>query len=181
MYRVAGMVENPWHMHPLVFLDAIKIKLNSKKPIDKEFVKFVYEEAKKDELTSHVPAAITTAQAILETGYGKSVPVDIYSGEYSNNLFGIKAHGNPSFVYVNTHEFINGVKKPMVDKFMKYDSYEESISGRSDFFVKNKRYHFLFDYTDPCDWARGLQRAGYATDPNYTDKLIKIMKRENLL
>ncbi|SCC49440.1 glycoside hydrolase family 73 protein [Kosakonia oryziphila] len=181
MHRVAGMVENPWHLHPLVFLDAINIKLNSKKPIDKEFVKFVFDEARKDELTSHVPAAITTAQAILETGYGKSVPVDIYSGEYSNNLFGIKAHGNPSFVCVNTHEFINGVKKPMVDKFMKYDSYEESVSGRSAFFAKNKRYHFLFDYTDPCDWARGLQRAGYATDPNYADKLIKIMKRENLL
>ncbi|WP_374258267.1 glycoside hydrolase family 73 protein [Yokenella regensburgei] len=181
MNQVPGMVAEPWYMHPIVFLDAININLNSKKPIDKEFVEFVFDEAKKDELTSHVPAAITTAQAILETGYGKSVPVDIYTGEYSNNLFGIKAHGNSDFIYVNTHEFINGVKKPIVDKFIKYDSYEESISGRTDFFVKNKRYHFLFDYTDPCDWARGLQRAGYATDPNYADKLIKIMKRENLL
>ncbi|WP_086873290.1 glycoside hydrolase family 73 protein [Kosakonia pseudosacchari] len=170
-----------WHMHPVVFLDAINIKLNSKKLVGTEFVRFVFNEAKKNELLSHVPAAITTAQAILETGYGKSVPVDIYSGEYSNNLFGIKAHGEPSFVWVNTHEFVNGVKTPIVDKFMKYNSYEESISGRSDFFVKNKRYHFLFDYTDPCDWARGLQHAGYATDPDYADKLIKIMKREKLL
>ncbi|WP_185749329.1 glycoside hydrolase family 73 protein [Pantoea dispersa] len=173
--------EPVWHMHPIVFLDALKINLNTKKLVGKEFVRFVFDEAKKNEAESHVPAAITTAQAILETGYGKSVPVDIYSKEYSNNLFGIKAHGNPSYVWVNTHEFINGVKTAVVDKFMKYSSYEESISGRSDFFVKNKRYHFLFDYDDPCDWARGLQKAGYATDPNYANKLISIMKKESLL
>ncbi|HCB1717102.1 TPA: glucosaminidase domain-containing protein [Citrobacter freundii] len=181
MHRVPAMVENQWHMHPLVFLDAIKYKVNNKKPVGKEFVKFVFDEAKKNEAISHVPAAITTAQAILETGYGKSVPVDKYSKEYSNNLFGIKAHGNPNFVWVDTHEFVHGVKTAVVDKFMKYDSYEDSISGRSEFFIKNKRYHFLFDYNDPCDWARGLQKAGYATDPNYADKLITIMKRESLL
>lgn len=181
MYRVAGMVENLWHMHPLVFLDAISREIINKKIVGKEFVDFVFREAKKNEAFSHVPASITTAQAILETGYGKSVPVDIYTGEYSNNLFGIKAHGSPNFVWVNTHEFINGVKKAVVDKFMKYDSYEESISARSDFFVKNKRYHFLFDYTEPCDWAKGLQDAGYATDPNYANKLIGIMNKEGLL
>ncbi|WP_436874694.1 glucosaminidase domain-containing protein [Kosakonia sacchari] len=91
------------------------------------------------------------------------------------------AHGEPNFMLVNPHEFVNGIKTPIVDKFMKYNSYEKNISGRSDFFVKNKRYHFLFDYTDPCDWARGLQHAGYATDPHYADKLITIMKREKLL
>ncbi|WP_421356281.1 glycoside hydrolase family 73 protein [Pseudocitrobacter faecalis] len=138
-------------------------------------------EAKKNEITSGVPAAITTAQAILETGYGRIVPVDIYNGSYSNNLFGIKAHGSQSFVSTYTHEYINGVKVKIIDKFIKYDSFEESIAGRTDFFVKNKRYHFLFNYTDPCDWARGLQEAKYATGPHYADKLINIMRRENLL
>lgn len=170
-----------WHMHPVVFLDAVSAKISNTKIVGKDFVEFVFREAQKNERKSRVPAAITTAQAILETGYGKAVPVDIYSGEYSNNLFGIKAHGDPNFVWVNTHEFVDGVKKSIVDKFMKYNSYEESISGRSDFFAKNKRYHFLFDYTDPCDWARGLQSAGYATDPNYANKLISIMRREELL
>jgi len=79
-----------WHMHPVAFLDAINSKISNKKPVGKEFVRFVFEEAKKNEAISHVPAAITTAQAILETGYGRSVPVDIYNGEYSNNLFGLK-------------------------------------------------------------------------------------------
>lgn len=93
------------------FLDAINIKLNPKKTIDKDFVKFVFDEARKDELTSHVPAAISTAQAILETEYRKSIIDDIYSGEYSNVLFDIKPRRNPIFVYVNTHKCINGVKK----------------------------------------------------------------------
>ncbi|WP_213993146.1 glucosaminidase domain-containing protein, partial [Sodalis sp. dw_96] len=165
-----------------VFLDAIAQVLREVgKVIGKEFVDFVFNQAKNDEVNSHVPAAVTTAQAILETGYGKAVPVDIYTNKYSYNLFGIKAHGNPNFVWVNTHEYIRGVKTKIVDKFMAYSSYEESIAGRSAFFVKNKRYHFLFDYQDPCDWAKGLQRAGYATDPSYADKLISIMKRERLI
>ncbi|MEQ9863145.1 glycoside hydrolase family 73 protein [Pectobacterium aroidearum] len=171
-----------WHFHPVAFLYAISLNdIKRGKVTGKEFVEFVFNEAKKNEAVSNVPAAITTAQAILETGYGRSVPIDIYSGEYSHNLFGIKAHGNPNFVWVNTHEVIDGVRIKIVDKFMKYDSYESSISGRSDFFIKNKRYHFLFNYTDPCEWALGLQHAGYATDPDYANKLINIMKREKLI
>lgn len=68
-----------------------------------------------------------------------------------------------------------------MDKFMKYDFYEDSISGRSDLFVKNRRYHFLFDYTDSRDWSQGLQRARYATAPNYENKLISIINKEGLL
>lgn len=170
-----------WHFHPVEFMEAIKTQLNNKKIVGREFVEFVFREAKKNEAKSHVPAAITTAQAILETGYGNYVPIDINTGEYSNNLFGVKAHGNPSFVLVNTHEYINGVKTPVVDKFMKYDSYEDSISGRADFFVKNNRYHVLFGSEDPVAWAKGLQATGYATDPNYANKLIGIMNKEGLL
>ncbi|EKM5753210.1 glucosaminidase domain-containing protein, partial [Cronobacter sakazakii] len=48
--------------------------------------------------TARRPARITTAQAILEAGYGKSVPTDINSKKYSYNIFGIKAHGNPDYV-----------------------------------------------------------------------------------
>ncbi|GEM_PF-4429409 len=65
--------------------------------IGKEFVKYVFAEAKENEEASRVPAAITTAQAFLETGYGKSVPTDIKSKKYSYNIFGIKVHGNPNY------------------------------------------------------------------------------------
>ena len=67
-----------------------------------EFVKQVFDEAKKEEALSKVPAAITTAQAILETGYGKSVPTDIYTKQYSYNLFGIKGIGPAGSVSVYT-------------------------------------------------------------------------------
>jgi flagellum-specific peptidoglycan hydrolase FlgJ len=142
----------------------------------KEFVDTVYADAKKDESTSKVPAAVTTAQACLETGYGKSVPTDIDTGTYSYNLFGIKGVGSAGSVTVWTHEVEHGVRVKIKDKFQAYHSFEESIAGRSDFFRKNKRYHHLFNSTDPNDWANGLQSSGYATDPDYAKKLIAIIK-----
>lgn len=145
-----------------------------------EFVKSVHASAKKDELTSGVPAAVTTAQACLETGYGKSVPTDIETGKYSYNLFGIKGTGTAGSVKVWTHEVINGERIKIKDDFQAYNSFEESISGRSGFFKKNKRYHHLFDSKDPDEWAEGLQKAGYATDPEYASKLISIMNKWSL-
>lgn len=171
-----------WHMHPVMFLDLFKKKaIITGKPINREFVDFVFKEAKMNEINSQIPAAITTAQAILETGYGKHVPIDIHTHKYSNNLFGIKAHGYPDFVECYTKEVINGKTITILDKFRVYPSYEENISGRALFFVKNPRYHFLFKTKDPITWAEGLQESGYATDPDYAKKLIFIMKKERLL
>lgn len=171
-----------WHMHPVMFLGTLIPKAKHVGKITgKEFVEFVFSEAKKNEVYSHVPAAITTAQAILETGYGKSVPTDINSKKYSYNIFGIKAHGNPDYVEDYTHEVENGVRVRIVDKFQAYDSYEASINGRAEFFQKNPRYHFLFNSSDPIEWARGLQRAGYATDPNYANSLIAVMRSQGLI
>ncbi|MGK3141385.1 glycoside hydrolase family 73 protein [Pantoea sp. C2G6] len=124
----------------------------------KEFVKYVFAEAKENKETSRVPAAITTAQAILETGYGMSAPTDIMSKKYSYNIFGIKAHGNPGYVEDYTHEVENGKRVRIIDKFQAYDSYSDSIDGRVDFFKKNPRCHFLFNSSDPIEWAKGLQK-----------------------
>ncbi|HBC5913619.1 TPA: glucosaminidase domain-containing protein, partial [Proteus mirabilis] len=173
---------NVWHMHPLIFLDQfIQENIVIGKITGKKFVEYVFEQAKINEKTSNIPAAITTAQAILETGYGKSVPADINTGKYSYNIFGIKAHGDPNYVEVYTHEVIDGKRIKIIDKFQAYSSYEESIKGRENFFIKNKRYHFLFNTKDPIEWANGLQKAGYATDPNYAKTLIAIMRSQNLL
>ena len=79
-----------------------------------------------------------------------------------------------------THEVEQGVRVKIKDKFQAYHSFEESIAGRSDFFRKNKRYHHLFNSTDPTEWANGLQASGYATDPDYAKKLIEIMKMWSL-
>ncbi|WP_373226627.1 glycoside hydrolase family 73 protein [Enterobacter cloacae complex sp. ESBL7] len=171
-----------WHMHPVMFLGFLMPRAKHiGKITGKDFVKYVFAEAKENEETSRVPAAITTAQAILETGYGKSVPTDIKSKKYSYNIFGIKAHGNQDYVEDYTHEVENGKRVRIIDKFQAYDSYSDSIKGRADFFKKNPRYHFLFNSSDPIKWAKGLQKAGYATDPNYANSLISVMKSQGLI
>lgn len=80
-----------------------------------------------------VPAAVTTVHAIA--GIGKWVSFDIYSDEYnSNNLSGIKTHDNPRFVYVNTHEFINGVKNQR-DK-PRYDAAKDDYTTKNFMLMK---------------------------------------------
>ncbi|MGK2895212.1 glycoside hydrolase family 73 protein [Klebsiella michiganensis] len=173
--------EAVWHFHPVEFLAVISTAFRTGRIIGKEFVNYVFEVAKENEAVSSVPAAITTAQAILETGYGKSVPTDINSGKYSYNIFGIKAHGSPDYVEDYTHEVVDGKRIKIIDKFASYNSYHDSITGRADFFKNNNRYHFLFKNMDPIEWAHGLQRAGYATDPNYANSLISVIKTQGLI
>jgi hypothetical protein len=154
----------------------------SKNMTHKEFVDAVYQEAKIDEASSKVPAAITTAQACLETGYGKSIPTDIKTDIYSYNLFGIKGSGSAGSVTIWTQEFDN-VKQKMVkikDYFAAYNNFHESIKGRSNFLKGNPRYKTLFENSDPAKWAHGLQKCGYATDPDYAAKLISIIKQWDL-
>lgn len=146
-----------------------------------EFVRKVFEAAQKESLSSGVPAAITAAQAILETGYGKSVPTDINTKKYSYNLFGIKGVGAAGSVSVYTHEVINGDRVKIIDKFQAYNSFSESMTGRTKFLKQNMRYRFLFNSNDPKVWAEGLQKAGYATDPNYAKTLISIMESWKLI
>lgn len=146
-----------------------------------DFVRKVFEAARKESISSGVPPAITAAQAILETGFGKSVPIDINTKKYSYNLFGIKGVGSAGSVSVYTHEVIDGELIKIVDKFQAYNSFSESISGRTTFLKQNMRYKFLFNSKDPRGWAEGLQKAGYATDPNYAQKLISIMESWKLI
>lgn len=147
-----------------------------------DFVREVFASAKIEEAKSKIPAAVTTAQAVQETGFGKSVPTDQYTKQYSYNLFGVKGVGPAGSVSVYTHEVLkNGVRIGIVDKFEAYYSFEGSIAGRTAFLTRNKRYRELFESTDPIVWAEGLLKKGYATDPNYAKALIKIMKTWKLI
>lgn len=146
-----------------------------------DFVRKVFDAAQKEALISGVPAAVTAAQAILETGYGRAVPTDINTKRYSYNLFGIKGVGTVGSVDIYTHEVINGKRVRIIDKFQAYNSFSESIAGRTAFLKKNMRYKFLFNSKDPKAWAEGLQKAGYATDPNYAQNLISIMESWKLI
>jgi len=115
-----------------------------------------------------IPASITLAQGILESGSGKS---DL--AVKSNNHFGIKCHkgwkGKKSY-YDDDEEN---------ECFRKYDSASDSYLDHS-LFLKNKpRYSELFSLkiTDYKGWAKGLKKAGYATDPNYANNLIRVIEK----
>ena len=123
------------------------------------------------EMLDHkVPASITLAQGILESGSGNSMlAVD------ANNHFGIKCHG-----WTGEKVYKDDDKKN--ECFRKYDSADESFMDHSDFLLRHQRYANLFelDVTDYKGWARGLKKAGYATNPKYPDLLIDIIEELGL-
>lgn len=116
---------------------------------------------------SGVPASITLAQGLLESRYGLSeLAVE------GNNHFGIKCHNN----WKGGKMYHDDDRKG--ECFRKYTSPEQSYRDHSDFLRYRDRYKFLFDYkiTDYKSWAHGLKKAGYATDPSYPSKLIKLIE-----
>jgi LysM repeat protein len=118
-----------------------------------------------------VPASITLAQGMLESGNGNST-----LAVKANNHFGIKCHKSwtGSKIYHDDDE--------KGECFRKYKHSEQSFKDHSEFLRGGRRYAFLFDL-DPTDykgWARGLKIAGYATDPQYAEKLIKIIEENKL-
>ena len=129
---------------------------------------------------SGMSAALQTAQSILETGWGQSVPVDKYTGKLSNNLFGIKGAGPAGSVISNTWEVYNGVTYRVDADFRAYNSPELSWADHKEFLNKDRYSEFrsvMFDYSQGA-WA--LKRAGYATDPQYALKLMQLIKQYNL-
>ena len=112
---------------------------------------------------------IILAQAALESGWGKH--------QRSNNLMGIKSHGEAGGVDVVTHEVLNGRKVKITDSFRQYDTPEDSIRGYGAFLKANSRYrHFLRAGAENEDaQLSALQTSGYATDPRYAVKLRNIM------
>ena len=142
------------------------------------FVNTVYFYAVVDENVLKIPVAATTAQAVLETGYGRYIPVDKDSGQISYNLFGIKGTGPAGSVTCITHEEEpeSGRWKSIIQQFRAYNSFEESIHDHSRFFYDNQRYREALETENPEDFIRKIAQAGYATDSNYAAKLILIIK-----
>ena len=120
---------------------------------------------------SKIPASITLAQGILESGKGKSE-----LALKSNNHFGIKCHTQWRGERVYHDDDEKG------ECFRKYQFVETSYHDHSAFLTKRKRYAFLFAYgeKDYKKWAKGLKKAGYATDKQYPNKLIKIIESYKL-
>ena len=114
-----------------------------------------------------IPASITLAQALLESGAGLSE-----LAKSSNNHFGIKCHSDWKGERIYRRD-----DNPN-DCFRKYDRVEDSYEDHSLFLTNHSRYSVLFSYniTDYEAWARGLQKCGYATDKAYANKLIKYIE-----
>jgi LysM repeat protein len=122
-------------------------------------------------LRTGVPASITLAQGILESQYGES---DLVKG--SNNHFGIKCKPEWTGGKIYHDDDEKG------ECFRVYATAEESYRDHSDFLKTRPHYAFLFklDPTDFDGWAKGLKKAGYATNPQYPQKLLKVINDFNL-
>lgn len=124
--------------------------------------------------------SLIIAQAIHESGWGKSG-----LATKGNNLFGIKADSRWQGAKINmrTAEYTKGNKKYYINAdFRKYGSFNESVVDHGRFLSENQRYskHGVFTAKTSSEQAQALQRAGYATDPNYASKLISTIKSYNL-
>lgn len=118
-----------------------------------------------------IPASIILAQGLLESGAGNS-----RLAVKANNHFGIKCHSTWNGPKIYHDDDAKG------ECFRKYRNPANSYQDHSEFLRGARRYAFLFDL-DPTDykgWAHGLRKAGYATDPNYPQKLIRIIEEEKL-
>ncbi|HEY5570473.1 MAG TPA: glucosaminidase domain-containing protein [Bacteroidales bacterium] len=113
-----------------------------------------------------IPASITLAQALLESGAGRG-----RLATEANNHFGIKCHDWKGASILQTDDAQD-------ECFRKYDDPLDSFEDHSLFLTRGPRYRTLFDLDirDYKGWAKGLQRTGYATDPGYANKLIKLIE-----
>jgi len=118
-----------------------------------------------------IPASITMAQALLESDDGNS-----YLAVYGNNHFGVKCHKDWKGKKIHFDD------DKRHECFRKYRSVEESYRDHSDFIRNGQRYSFLFSLNskDYKAWAKGLKKAGYATNPHYARMLIKIIEDNKL-
>jgi len=116
-------------------------------------------------------------QAALESGWGRS-EIRLPDGTPSHNLFGVKAgrEWQGPTVDVATTEYVGGVPVRSVERFRAYGSYTEAFQDYASLLASNPRYAgVLNERSDAAAFARGLQRAGYATDPNYAEKLTRVI------
>lgn len=141
-----------------------------------QFVSRMTHAARRASHESGVPAELILSQAALESGWGRR-EIRAEDGARTYNLFGIKASPNwkGKVVHITTTEYENGVPRKVVQPFRAYDSYTESFADYARLISQNRRYSDVVAAASPQEAARSIQRAGYATDPKYADKLISIM------
>lgn len=144
-----------------------------------EFVEAVMPAAREAAAKLGVDPSLVVAHAALETGWGQSMPLGA-DGRPSFNLFGIKADARwgGAAAESRTLEFTNGGMHSLPASFRAYASPEHSINDYADFLKSNPRYASALNTgDDAAAFARGLQRGGYATDPDYVSKFTAVAAR----
>ena len=149
---------------------------------EQEFVTKLWPLAEQAASKLNVSPEVLISQAALETGWGKHISRGA-NGQSSFNLFNIKAdqrwQGNT--LALNTLEFRDGVAVRENARFRAYSSYADSFNDYVDFLQTNPRYReALKNSHDKEEFVHQLQAAGYATDPDYADKVINIMQRHSV-
>lgn len=155
-------------------------KKNSALNSIEEFIQQLLPQAKQAAKDLNTKPEVLLAQAALETGWGKHV-IHNNKGENSHNLFNIKADSrwDGESVRVPTLEFKNGVAAKEQASFRQYNSYAESFNDYVNFIQDNPRYQkALTVASDVNAYATELQKAGYATDPNYAEKIQRLTQSD---
>ena len=145
-------------------------------PHVRDFINRLWPHALEASRVTGIPPHFMIAQAALETGWGRHEP-RLADGRPSYNLFGIKAGRGWSGATVEaaTTEFENGRAVSRSERFRAYGSYGEAFRDYARLLTGSPRYAEVLGSQDPAAFARGLARAGYASDPMYADKLTRII------
>ena len=166
------MLRSPYIAIVFLFLSINAFSQPSEKKLTpNDYIARYKEDAIKEMYRFGVPASITLAQGMLESGNGNSA-----LSVYANNHFGIKCHKDwtgPSYILDDDEKN---------ECFRKYQDVLDSYSDHLKFLRNRDRYAFLFELpkTDYKGWARGLKEAGYATHPKYADQLIDLIEQYKL-
>lgn len=159
-----------WILLLLLFVPEVLSGQGGRNLTREEYIENYKELAMREMERTNIPASITLAQGILESGDGNS-----RLARKGNNHFGIKCHDWKGKTIREDDDEKN-------ECFRKYKSVEQSYRDHSDFLVNRSRYADLFKLspTDYKGWAKGLKKAGYATNPIYAEKLIKLIEENEL-
>lgn len=144
-----------------------------------QFLKMAVPAAQAAQRKWGVPASVTIAQAILESGWGQSA-----LARKANNFFGIKAVANAdsgSYAEFPTSEFVDGRRVSEMAKFARYATPAASFEAHAVLLAMTTRYKPAMNFwCDPASFAAEIQRCGYSTNPNYAVGLMKLVDEFDL-
>lgn len=148
-------------------------------PEASRFLEAIAPMAKEAERKLGVSADILAAQAALESGWGQR-PLRRPDGSDSHNLFGLKAGSGRQgdSILAATTEYENGAARASTERFRSYPDKQAAFHDFANLLLSNPRYHAALNTgNDARAYAQGLARGGYATDPAYADKLLRVVNR----